>query len=69
MYKIVVPTDFSPLSEYALDVAIDIARKTNGAVFLLNVMSTTKNYSFSSTGGGAIDMVISEEDRYISRIT
>jgi len=65
MYKIVVPTDFSPLSEYALDVAIDIARKTNGAVFLLNVMNTTKSYSFSSTGGGATDMVISEEDRYV----
>lgn len=65
MYKIVVPTDFSKLSEYALDVAIEIARKTNGAVFLLNVMATTKNYSFSSMGGGVTDQVISEDDRYI----
>ena len=47
MYKIVVPTDFSKLSEYALDVALDIARKTNGAVFLLNVIGGFKNYSFS----------------------
>ncbi len=65
MYKIVVPTDFSKLSEHALDVAIDIARRTNGAIFLLNVMSTTKNYSFSAMGGGVTDRTISEDDRYI----
>ncbi len=65
MYKIVVPTDFSKLSEHALDVAIDIARTTNGAVFLLNVMSSTKNYSFNSMGGGATDQVVTEDDRYI----
>lgn len=65
MYKIVVPTDFSKLSEHALDVAIAIARRTNGAIFLLNVMSTNKSYSFSSMGGGVTDQVISEEDRYI----
>lgn len=65
MYKIVVPTDFSKLSENALDVALDIARRTNGAVFLLNVMSTNKNYSFSSMGGGVADQSISEDDRFI----
>lgn len=65
MYKIVVPTDFSKLSESALDVALDIARRTNGGVFLLNVMSTNKSYSFSSMGGGVTDQSISEDDRYI----
>ena len=65
MYKIVVPTDFSKLSEYALDVALDIARKTNGAVFLLNVIGGFKNYSFSSMGGGVTDEYVSEEDRYV----
>jgi len=65
MYKIVVPTDFSKLSEYALDVALDIARKANGAVFLLNVIASFKNYSFSSMGGGITDEYVSEEDRYI----
>ena len=65
MYKIVVPTDFSKLSEYALDVALDIARKTDGAVFLLNVIGGFKNYSFSSMGGGVSDEYVSEEDRYV----
>ena len=65
MYKIVVPTDFSKLSEHALDVALTIARKTNGAVFLLNVIAAVKNYSFSSMGGGVTDEYVSEEDRYV----
>jgi len=65
MYKIVVPTDFSKLSENALDVALDIARRTNGAVFLLNVIGDMKNYSFSSMGGGVTDHYISEDDRYV----
>ncbi len=65
MYKIVVPTDFSKLSEHALDVALNIARKTNGAVFLLNVIGAMKNYSFSSMGGGVSDEYISEDDRFV----
>ena len=65
MYKIVVPTDFSKLSEHALDVALVVARKTNGAVFLLNVIGAMKNYSFSSMGGGVSDEYISEDDRYV----
>jgi nucleotide-binding universal stress UspA family protein len=65
MYKIVVPTDFSKLSEHALDVALDIARRANGAVFLLNVIGDMKNYSFSSMGGGVTDEYVSEDDRYV----
>jgi len=65
MYKIVVPTDFSKLSEHALDVALNIARKTNGAVFLLNVIGAMKNYSFGAMGGGLSDEYISEDDRYV----
>jgi len=65
MYKIVVPTDFSKLSEHALDVALVIARKTNGAVFLLNVIGAMKNYSFGAMGGGNLDEYVSEDDRYV----
>ena len=65
MYKIVVPTDFSKLSEQALDVALEIARRTQGAVYLLNVIGDVKNYSFSSMGGGVSDQYVSEDDRYI----
>lgn len=36
--KIVVPTNFSESSEYALDVAVSISRKTGWPVTLLNVM-------------------------------
>lgn len=65
MYKIVVPTDFSKLSEHALDVAIDIAKKADGAVFLLNVIASMESLSFSSMGGGVADETITEEDRFI----
>ncbi len=65
MYKIVVPTDFSKLSEHALDIALVVARRTKGAVFLLNVIGAMKNYSFSSMGGGVSDEYVSEDDRYV----
>ncbi len=65
MYKIVVPTDFSKLSEHALDIALEVARRTKGAVFLLNVIGAMKNYSFSSMGGGVSDEYVSEDDRYV----
>jgi len=65
MYKIVVLTDFSKLSEQALDVVLNIARKTDGVVFLLNVIGVMKNYFFGAMGGGFTDEYISEEDCYV----
>ncbi len=37
MKKILVPTDFSPIANKALDIAADIARKNNASIELLNV--------------------------------
>lgn len=37
MKKILVPTDFSPLANKALDVAVEIARRQNATVEVLNV--------------------------------
>jgi len=38
MKKIVVPTDFSEYSQFAIDSAISLAKKSNGTVFLLHVL-------------------------------
>jgi nucleotide-binding universal stress UspA family protein len=38
MKKILVPTDFSKHSEYALKIAAQIAKKNNGEVFLLHML-------------------------------
>jgi nucleotide-binding universal stress UspA family protein len=50
MKKILVPTDFSPLSEKALSVATEISRKTKAEIELLHVIDSPTEGDFSATG-------------------
>ncbi|BCY28124.1 universal stress protein [Flavobacterium okayamense] len=51
MKRILVPTDFSKHSEYALKVAAQIAKKNNGEIFLLHMLElpTSGNDALSSS--------------------
>ncbi len=50
MKKILVPTDFSKPAKIALDVAIEIARKSGSELILLHVAEAASSTSFSVTG-------------------
>lgn len=50
MQKILVPTDFSKLSENALELAVDIGRRTESEVYLVHFMEHPFGDTFSSTG-------------------
>ncbi len=50
MEKILVPTDFSDKSQYALDFAAQLARKNNAQIHLVNVIEHPHGGSFNSTG-------------------
>ena len=65
MNRILVPTDFSKIAANALNVALDIAQKSNGEIYLLNVIEPLVDAGFSSTGTMDFEYTITEEDRYI----
>lgn len=50
MKKILVPTDFSKPAQIAIDVAADIAKKSNGQLILLHVVEEASGTSFKITG-------------------
>ncbi|HCZ35658.1 MAG TPA: universal stress protein [Cytophagales bacterium] len=50
MKKILVPTDFSKTSVNALEVAVEIAKKSNADITLLHVVEEASSSSFSVTG-------------------
>ncbi len=50
MKNILVPTDFSKTSINALDVGVEIAKKSNAQVTLLHVVEEASSSSFSVTG-------------------
>src|SRR5687768_12388742 len=50
MKKILLPTDFSKVTENALTVAVEIARKTHAEVELLHVIEGPANGEFTSSG-------------------
>lgn len=50
MKKILVPTDFSKPAQIAVDVASDIAKKSNGQLILLHVIEEASGTSFKITG-------------------
>jgi nucleotide-binding universal stress UspA family protein len=50
MKKILVPTDFSKTSVNALEVAVEIAKKSNSDITLLHVVEEASSSSFSVTG-------------------
>lgn len=53
MKKILVPTDFSEQAEYALEVAYDIAKKSDASIMLLNVVESPGGGASFDTMGGA----------------
>jgi nucleotide-binding universal stress UspA family protein len=50
MKKIIVPTDFSKSAQIAVDVAADIARKSNAELILLHVVEEATGSSFNVEG-------------------
>lgn len=50
MKKILVPTDFSKISINAVEVAVEIAKKSNAEITLLHVVEEASSSSFSVTG-------------------
>ncbi|MCC9168399.1 universal stress protein [Pontibacter harenae] len=50
MKRILVPTDFSEQAQYALEVAVNIARKTGATIKLLHVVEIPYGTNFSATG-------------------
>jgi nucleotide-binding universal stress UspA family protein len=50
MKKILVPTDFSKPAEWALEVAIGIAKKANGQIILLHIVEQPTSESFNVEG-------------------
>jgi nucleotide-binding universal stress UspA family protein len=50
MKKILVPTDFSKPAQIAIDVAADVAKKSNGELILLHVVEEASGTSFKITG-------------------
>ena len=65
MNRILVPTDFSKIAANALNVALDIAQKSNSEIYLLNVIEPLVDAGFSATGTLDFEYTITEEDRYI----
>ena len=55
MKKILVPTDFSEPSDFALEAAAGIARKSNATVVLLHVVEGASSSTFSVTGEMSFD--------------
>lgn len=65
MNRILVPTDFSNIAANALNVALDIAEKSNAEIYLLNVIEPLVDAGFSASGSLDFEYTITEEDRYI----
>ncbi len=54
MKRILVPTDFSENAEHALKVAAQIARDTNGEIFLVHMLEIPSQMADAVSGGAAI---------------
>ena len=66
MKSILVPTDFSDQATYALDMAADIARKSNAQVQLLNVVEAPHGSSFNALG--EVTMPDASDNLYFVRL-
>jgi len=66
MNCILVPTDFSEYSEWALDLATQLARKAGIKVYVLHVIEEPSAKSFGSTGEVRIS---NEVNLYITQLT
>ena len=65
MKKILVPYDFSPVSEHALDLACQIADKVSSEIMLLNVIEHPTADSFKTMGIQNMDPM---EQLYIKKM-
>ncbi|MDN5203985.1 universal stress protein [Fulvivirgaceae bacterium BMA10] len=65
MNRILVPTDFSKISENALDVAIEIAEKFDAEIYFLNVIQRISSTGFSAAGSAVYEDMITDEERFI----
>lgn len=65
MKKILVPYDFSPVAEHALDLACQIAEKLNSDIILLNVIEHPSADSFKTLGMQNVDPM---EQLYIKKM-
>ncbi|MGK7392973.1 MAG: universal stress protein [Candidatus Cyclobacteriaceae bacterium M3_2C_046] len=50
MFRILIPIDFSDISLYGLQTAIDLNQKLNGEIIILNYVEPVQDKSFSATG-------------------
>jgi nucleotide-binding universal stress UspA family protein len=58
MKRILVPTDFSVHAEYALKVAAQIARNTNGEIFLVHMLEFPSQMADAVSGGADIPEIM-----------
>jgi nucleotide-binding universal stress UspA family protein len=58
MKRILVPTDFSQHAEYALKVASQIARDTNGEIFLVHMLEFPTQMADAVSGGANIPEIM-----------
>ena len=58
MKRILVPTDFSVHSEYALKVAAQIARDTDGEIFLVHMLEFPNQMADAVSGGAEIPEIM-----------
>ncbi|MFT7148812.1 MAG: nucleotide-binding universal stress UspA family protein [Nonlabens sp.] len=56
MKTILVPTDFSEQANNALDLAVQIARKSNANILVVNVIEGLRDFSFNTMGEVENDM-------------
>lgn len=67
MKNILVPTDFSEISDYGLHVAVQLAKKINGQVYLLNLIAPPTGNTFAVTGD-VTKTYAHEEDRFVAEL-
>lgn len=65
--KILVPTDFSDIAEFGLQVARDIAVKSKADIYLINYIEPLAERDFSATGDGSTTNF--EEQAYMIELT
>ena len=66
MKKILVPTDFSTQSDYALEVACEIARRANSEIILLHIVESSSSSAIKITG--EMDFGSQEEKLYMFQL-
>jgi nucleotide-binding universal stress UspA family protein len=67
MKNILVPTDFSEISDFGLHVAAQIAKKSNARIHLLNLIAPPLGNTFSVTGD-VTKTYAHDEDVYVSEL-